>query len=119
MPAKRIRKIQRQINRAVRKLNESICADNLWRGRFVVHQVDRAYQQFFDRSGYDFYVFLQFLDKKTGQNKTIPFEYFSFCFAGHLGWAMNNFIVQDCDVWKKEDPIHDKKVDFTPDRRWS
>ena len=116
---KKTKKIQRKINKAVRRLNELICGDSLWQGRFVVRQVSRQYYGYPDKSGGLMSVWLKFLDQKTGQSKIIYLDYFSFSFAGNLGYYMNNFIVEYCKVWDGESPYKQPITDYTPDKRWS
>lgn len=105
------KKHQRAVNRIVRRLNKSIENDELWRGRFICRQKEAYFVTYEDRSGATLTVRLQFYDKKTG----ITANYFTHSDAltgifgvGRLFWEMNDFIVNICDVWRKEDPRQDK-----------
>ena len=105
------KKHQRAVNRIVRGLNKSIENDELWRGRFICRQKEAYFVTYEDRSGSTLTVRLQFYDKKTG----ITANYFThsdaltdFFGVGRLFWEMNDFIVNTCDAWGKEDPRQDK-----------
>lgn len=105
------KKHQRMINREVRYLNKSIENDNLWRGRFVCRQKEAFFYIYEDKSGATLSVCLEFIDKKTGQREEfyINSGYLSSSFgSSRLFWAMNSFIVETCDAWRKEDPRLDK-----------
>ena len=105
------KKHQRAVNRIVRELNKSIENDNLWRGRFICRQKEAYFVTYADRSGATLMVRLQFDDKKTGLTRD---DYFDFSVTltsvfgqSHLYLAMNDFIVNTCDVWRKERPFED------------
>ena len=105
------KKHQRAVNRIVRELNKSIENDNLWRGRFICRQKEAYFVTYADRSGATLMVRLQFYDKKTGLTRD---DYFDFSATltsvfgqSHLYLAMNDFIVNTCDVWRKERPFED------------
>ena len=105
------KKHQRAVNRIVRGLNKSIENDDLWRGRFVCRQKEACFAIYEDYSGATLIVRLRFYDKKTG----ITADYFTdsevltgLFGANRLFWEMNDFIVNTCDVWRKEDPRQDK-----------
>lgn len=105
------KKHQRAVNRIVRGLNKSIENDNLWRGRFICRQKEAYFITYEDRSGATLALRLQFYDKKTG----ITADYFthSNALTGFFGEVrlfleMNDFIIDTCDVWGKEDPRQDK-----------
>lgn len=89
---------QRALNKVVRKLNDCLLADDLWRGRFLVRQ--GAYQLWYeyeDHSGWELYVTLELHDRLTGKVKTIADTVNHWCMWGgsHLFWAMNEFIAED------------------------
>lgn len=102
---------QRAINGAVRKINKQIENDPLWRGRFVVRQIDADFHTFEDGSGSILTVMLRFYDKKTGITDDILADSYATSMWGSakLFWAMNDFIVNTCDVWssKNEHPKYD------------
>lgn len=107
------KKAQHTINKNIRAINKSIENDNLWRGRFVMRQVNARWSAFEDGSGGELFATILIIDKRTGQTKTAyidnydhPWRYFE---------AMNNFIVDDCAVWEKEgrDFLYNDKTDYT------
>lgn len=100
---------QRALNSEVRKMNENIEKDSLWRGRFYVRQGKSYMYKFEDGSGYDLYVQLWFYDRKTGRTYCDCNSANRWCFMGGLKiWeAMNYFIVSQCQVWQKENPRED------------
>lgn len=94
---------QRAMNQIVRMINQNVQNDDLWQGRFYVRQIDARWCPYEDKSGAELFVILQFTDKKTGIAKTYGgsvnhWRYFN---GSQLWWAMNNFIVQDVDVWSE------------------
>ena len=101
---KELKKLQRAVNKYVQELNDSILNDDLWRGRFIVRQVNRYDNRFTDGSGYYFTVKLEFKDLKTGQTKICYETLYSIIvlIRNKLFILMNDFIVKDCDVWSKE-----------------
>lgn len=102
---------QRAINKVVRKINTQIENDPLWRGRFVVRQIDSSFGTFEDGSGSILHVMLRFYDKKTGITDDVISDSYATSMWGSakLFWAMNDFIVNTCDVWnsKNEHPKYD------------
>lgn len=101
---KELKKLQRAANKYVQKLNDNILNDDLWRGRFIVRQVNRYDYRYGDGSGYCFTIKLEFKDLKTEQTKIIYETIYlaSSFFMASLFSLMNDFIVKDCDVWSKE-----------------
>jgi hypothetical protein len=62
------KKHQRKINSYVKKINKNIENDNLWKGRFYIHQVNCPQAAYYeDGSGMEYYVWLRFEDRKTGR----------------------------------------------------
>lgn len=90
---------QRRMNKYMRDLNNNIKNDNLWRGRFYVHQVARQRQVYEDGSGLELWVTLEFVDRKTGRTKQILDTVNHWTFSGDLWMAMNSFIINDVNVW--------------------
>lgn len=93
---------QRALNHTMRMVNEGIEEDTLWRGRFVVKQIGSNFHFYSDGSGGYLWAILCLIDKKTGQYKIMCDNANHWSRSGHLGWDMNNFIVQDCKVWENE-----------------
>lgn len=95
---------QRRMNKAMRELNKTLENDNLWHGRFYVHQVARQRQVYEDGSGMELWVTLELVDRKTGRTKQVleTVNYWT-SFCSRIFWEMNSFIVEDVGVWS-EDP---------------
>lgn len=115
MKNKEVRKLRREICKNFRMMNNNLCDDYLWRGRFEVRMKDFQYRKYFDNSGYQVWVCAQFIDHKTGQTKDLWGDYFDWTSGWKVFVAINNFIVEDCHVWEydKEDPnypTNDKTV---------
>ncbi len=105
----KLRKVaQRKINRYVRQMNRNLKEDNLWRGRFVVHQVYSDWESFSDNSGGRLQVALNVRDKKTGVNRSFYFD--SYDYPWKLFSEVNDFIIYDSHVW---DNIQEVKEDTT------
>lgn len=107
------KKAQHVINKNIRLLNKGIENDDLWRGRFIMRQIDARWSPFDDGSGGQLFTTIIMVDKRTGQTKKVwldnydsPWNYFS---------AINDFIVKDCAVWEKEgrDFLYSDKTDYT------
>ena len=107
------KKAQRVINKNIRLLNKGIESDDLWRGRFIMRQIDARWSPFDDGSGGQLFTTIMMVDKRTGQTKKVwldnydsPWNYFS---------AINDFIVKDCAIWEKEgrDFLYSDKTDYT------
>ena len=106
---------QRKFNADMRFVNRAIENDDLWQGRFVVHQKKADWHSFDDGSGRILFVMVDFYDKKTKKHTTRMYEklaggHFNFC-VSKLFRDMNTFIVEDLDVWKNEKP-YDEKQDW-------
>lgn len=118
MRDKQRKKAQKQINRKVRDLNKNIQEDNLWKGRFEVRQKEAKWEDFWDGSGGELYITLRFYDKKTGYYKDRLFDTVypgrNLFFNHQLFVAMNEFIINDCDVWN-EDPSPRESEKFVVD----
>ena len=107
------KKAQHVVNKNIRLLNKGIESDDLWRGRFIMRQIDAKWSPFDDGSGGQLFTTIMMVDKRTGQTKKVwldnydsPWNYFS---------AINDFIVKDCAVWEKEgrDFLYGDKTDYT------
>lgn len=104
---------QRKFNADMRFVNQAIENDDLWQGRFIVHQKKADWHSFEDGSGGILFVIVDFYDKKTKKHTTRMYEklaggHFNFCVSKLLR-DMNTFIVEDLDVWKNEDPYNEKQ----------
>ena len=105
---------QRALNASVRKMNKNLSEDELWRGRFFIRQISSSYHTYEDKSGGYLNVVLRFYDKKTKQYRDFyeTANHFTLWHGFYLFRAMNNFIIDDIDVWKKENPYEDN-CDYT------
>lgn len=99
------KKQQREVNKIIKEANQRMKEDSLWRGRFQIKQLRSDYRPF-PRDYYgddygDFYVELEFIDKKTGKAKRSWYHLLSL-FENHIYAQLNDFIVVYCDVWKEK-----------------
>ena len=102
---------QRKINHYVRMLNKNIFNDNLWRGRFIVHQIQGFWNAFDDGSGGILMVVLEIRDLKTGLYQDFIIDNYD------KGWKLfekvNRFIVEYSGVWNNIQEVKDDKTDWT------
>lgn len=119
MAYKQRKNAQKKFNAFVRQVNKEIEKDELWLGRFYIHQLESYWQAFEDGSGGILVIKIQYIDKKTGKSKI---DWVSMCSGWHtqlvLFEQMNSFIVDYCKVWD-ENPspsIHNTE-DFRGKRR--
>ena len=94
------KKYQREVNRIVRKWNQSIKDDWLWDGRFVLRQYAAYFWPFEDKSGVEFSVWLEFTDTKTGAKEMKNFN--NYDLDWHLGEWMNKCITEYWKVWDEK-----------------
>lgn len=97
------KKQQRKVNKIIKEANRRMKNDSLWRGRFQIKQLRSDYRPFprDDWDYGDFYVELEFVDKKTGKTKR-NWCHPLFLFENYIYAQLNDFIVIDCDVWKEK-----------------
>ena len=97
------KKHQRMVNRYVRAINKSIYNDDLWRGRFVVRQVDSpTFYLYEDGSGGSLeHVHLVITDRLTGRQANAWNSANGWChFNGSSLWRfVNDSIIDVFDVW--------------------
>lgn len=102
----KIKKHIRSANKTARWINNIILNDDLWRGRFYMRQKSVQWEQYCDKSGLNVLYCYEFIDLKTGFTKDYWFDGLTMDyngpFRGNVGWTMNKFIVEDCQVWEKE-----------------
>ena len=65
MKFKQRKKYQRFLNKQIKDLNKSVEVDELWKGRFFIHQIQSDWIEFDDHSGGILKTCLEFRDKKT------------------------------------------------------
>ena len=63
------KKAQHTINKNIRAINKNIENDNLWRGRFIMRQVNARWDAFEDGSGGELFVTILMIDKKLDKQK--------------------------------------------------
>lgn len=107
------KKAQHTINKNIRIINRNIEEDNLWRGRFIMRQINARWSAFEDGSGGELFATVLMVDKRTGQTKTVYFD--NYDHPWRYFQAMNNFIVDDCAVWEKEGRnfLYNDETDYT------
>ena len=95
---------QRAMNQAMRAINKNIERDGLWNGRFIVRQHRAEWIPYEDNSGRELYVSLKFIDRCTGHYFIIndSVNHWIHWDGSALWSAMNDFIVNQCDVWNEE-----------------
>lgn len=99
------KKQQRKVNKIIKKANQRMKEDSLWCGRFQIKQLRSDYRPFpkdyYENDYGDFYVELEFIDKKTGKTKRSWYHPLSL-FENHIYVQLNDFIVIYCDVWNEK-----------------
>lgn len=97
------KKQQRKLNKIIKEVNQRMKDDSLWRGRFQIKQLRSDYRPFpRDYCDYgDFYVELEFIDKKTGKIKRNWYHPPLF-FKNYIYALLNDFIVIYCGVWSEK-----------------
>lgn len=99
------KKQQRKVNKIIKEANQRMKNDSLWRGRFQIKQFRSDYRpspkDYYEADYGDFYVELEFVDKKTGKTKRNWYQPL-YLFKNYVYILLNNFIVIDCDVWKEK-----------------
>ena len=101
---------QHWLNTFVRNANRAIENDDLWLGRFYARQKGTRMEWFEDKSGGILHCILEFVDKKTGRTEV----WYTDCLAvdWNYWWKMNDFIVNECDVWNENPGPYETKVDY-------
>ncbi len=111
MRDKQRKQAQKKINKSVRALNKNIKNDSLWRGRFVVRQLESFWWRFEDGSGGELCALLEIRDLKTG-------FYMRFSVNNYgTGWKLwkngNKFIAEYSGAWDDIDAIKNDKTDWS------
>lgn len=108
MRDKQRKKAQSKINHNVRAMNKNLQNDDLWRGRFYVHQTDAYWDRFEDGSGGELRVWLEIRDKKTGLYHGFMID--NYDRGWHLWEKVNDFIVSKSSVWDNIDAVKNDKT---------
>lgn len=107
------KKHQRRMNKYVRELNKNIANDDLWRGRFVIHQEGNpGFYIYEDKSGAEMpHVHLVITDLKTGERYDRWSTDNDWChFNGSRIWEFaNKAITEIFDVWRKNNDPRDNR----------
>lgn len=111
MRDKQMKKAQKKINKSVRALNKNIREDTLWRGRFVIRQLQADWERFDDGSGGILMALLEIRDLKTG-------TYMNFTVDNYAsGWRLfeegNKFICEYSGVWDDISLVKNDKTDYS------
>ena len=105
---------QRKFNKLIKKVNNNLAADSLWKGRFVFRQIGASFERFNDNSGGILYVRIRGYDKLTGFYKDFCLDYAPYLLEYHIWKIVNNFIVDDTCVWDESPrPTEATMKDFT------
>ena len=111
MKDKQRKKAQRGLNKRVRHFNKALLNDNLWRGRFVIRQIDAHWYRFDDNSGGILAAIMEVRDLKTG--KFSRFNIDNYNSHWHLFEPVNKFIAEYSGVWDNIQEVKDDKTDWT------
>lgn len=105
MRAKWAKQAHHRMNAAVREMNKVLQEDELWKGRFYIHEkfIIEIYT-FDDHSGGELTIMYEMRDRKTGKTKLICLNNYNYDY--HLWLEMNNFIVDYVDVWSENPRPH-------------
>ena len=111
------KKLQRKINKIVRRVNSSVEQDDLWRGRFVIRQTQIRFHEFADHSGVIAKIVFDFYDKKTKIHsfRILDSHVETRFLLSDLYCELNYFIVSYLRVWTTEgwDKIRNDKTDYS------
>ena len=102
-----VKKIQRHVNSIVRAMNKKIYDDELWKGRFYVHQTSRRVEK--EDDWIYVRIELECVDRQTGRTKKYYYDKSDMMGPSTMKFSrdVNDFIVKVCKVWK-EDPCPNK-----------
>ncbi len=96
------KKAQTKINKNVRAMNKNLFEDNLWKGRFYVHQIDARWHRFSDGSGGILTAWLEVKDSYTGDYEQFAVDNYDI-YGCHLWNAVNTFVCNQTarrDIWE-------------------
>ena len=105
---------QRAVNKVLRDMNKNIENDDLWQGRFFMRQWSRETVYYEDHSGLYLWLEIRLYDKKTKKYlRWFCDSHDVLAWNGYKVWEkMNNFIVEDLDVWRNEPDPRDSRFNW-------
>jgi len=115
------KKIQKAARKKVREFNKNLKKDTLWKGRFEVRQMWDRFDIFEDKSGGVLKLGYRIVDKKYPEDYMDfvceiwdyhPESYSVKAFCWDMCKYINNIIIEDFDVWRKDD-VRNLKEDYT------
>ena len=104
------KRAQSKINKSVRMLNKNIKNDSLWRGRFVIRQINAYWYKFEDHSGGELAARLQIRDLKTGLYANFSVDNFDVSYR--LWLYGNEFIAEHSGVWNDINEVKNDTTDW-------
>ncbi|MCD8211027.1 MAG: hypothetical protein LUC37_05735 [Prevotella sp.] len=93
------KRIQRQLDKAIRIINQSVESDKSWAGRFYVRQKESQYY----KHDSCLRVTLEFVDKQANyiEEKSLDYLQDDDFFVSDLFWEMNDFIIKNLNNSKE------------------
>jgi hypothetical protein len=123
MRNKKRKKYQNQLNKKIKTLNKNLAEDKIFKGRFVMKQIEAEWEQYYDyKNGrtYDakegqIFAIIRMYDKKTQLFKDYSLEYAEWRIG--VDWKLCVEIANDfvCEIRtrKREDYINEEEIDWT------
>ena len=111
------KKQQRRMNKVIRKMNENVRNDPMWKGRFYMRQIQAKWLDHDYEPGYrSLYTRFVLIDRKTGKREETGWASVNeWCFLGaHQIWRLMNDFILNSGVWEEEPRI---TYENTPDYR--
>ncbi len=104
------KRMQKKCSKIIHALNRNLAQDELWKGRFYVHQWAAEFERFDDNSGGYLKMMLDIRDKKTGQYSRFYTDNYEIRYK--LWEYVNDFIIYDSHVWDDIDAVKQDKTDY-------
>lgn len=90
------KKHKRYMNRLIRDINKELIEDEMFNGRFLVHQLESAW---FNDS---YYIRVELRDNLTGITRQTSWIEPTFLGARDLFGQLNEFIIEDVNFWNEK-----------------